>query len=317
MVRCKLTVMGVTKEDAGEASQEDEPLKSAVSDALKRAAVHFGIGRYLYYLPRVWAPFDPQKRRFIEQPRLDPAAVRRALALCGVVTEKQDNARQELPSGPLASPAEARANREAPAPESRGDRKATERPPTAQQPRQQASAPTQAAQEARPQRPPVTESSVGNLHCQREGCGATLTRGQHDVSVRSFGKPYCPACQKTQTRTTPEEPAAKAETPAANGREKTPLDNARAAYMVKLHEKFGAIKDPQRYAIEAVLLGMNAPLQAGSKADWQPQDWDWMRDKLREIDKDDVLRAAEQLVNDNRNLEPAPAAHANYSGLRS
>jgi hypothetical protein len=62
---------------------------------------------------------------------------------------------------------------------------------------------------------------------------------------------------------------------------------------------------------------MNVPLQAGSKADWQPQDWDWMRDKLREIDKDDVLRAAEQLVNDNRNLEPAPAAHTNYSGLRS
>lgn len=88
MVRGKLTVHGVTKEDAGEAAQEDEPLKSAVSDTLKRCAVMFGIGRYLYYLPRVWAPFDPQKRRFIEQPRLDPAAVTRAvrLASAGLVT---------------------------------------------------------------------------------------------------------------------------------------------------------------------------------------------------------------------------------------
>lgn len=89
MVRGKLTVLGVTKCDAGEAGQEDEPLKSAVSDALKRCAVHHGIGRYLYYLPRVCAPFDPQKRRFIDKPRLDPAAVRRALALCGVAATPQ------------------------------------------------------------------------------------------------------------------------------------------------------------------------------------------------------------------------------------
>src|SRR4051812_16617957 len=34
MVKGRLTVLGVTKCDAGEAAQEDEPLKSAVSDAL-------------------------------------------------------------------------------------------------------------------------------------------------------------------------------------------------------------------------------------------------------------------------------------------
>src|SRR5919199_1315635 len=84
MVKGRLTVLGVTKCDAGEAAGEDEILKSAVSDALKRCAVHFGIGRYLYYLPRTWAPFDAQKRRFVEPPRLDPAAVQRALAICGI-----------------------------------------------------------------------------------------------------------------------------------------------------------------------------------------------------------------------------------------
>jgi hypothetical protein len=65
MVRGRLTVLGVTKCDAGESGGEDEPLKSAVSDALKRAAVHFGIGRYLYSLPKVWGEYDAQKKRFV------------------------------------------------------------------------------------------------------------------------------------------------------------------------------------------------------------------------------------------------------------
>ncbi len=47
-IECRLTVFGVTKADCGQADPEDEPWKSAYSDAFKRAAVHFGIGRYLY-----------------------------------------------------------------------------------------------------------------------------------------------------------------------------------------------------------------------------------------------------------------------------
>ena len=53
-VRCRLTVLGVTKEDVG----EGDTLKAAFSDALKRAAVKFGIGRYLYSLPKTWAALD-------------------------------------------------------------------------------------------------------------------------------------------------------------------------------------------------------------------------------------------------------------------
>jgi hypothetical protein len=48
-------VLGVTKSSIGQgqdpekAKQEDvEKVKAAVSDALKRCAVHFGIGRFLY-----------------------------------------------------------------------------------------------------------------------------------------------------------------------------------------------------------------------------------------------------------------------------
>src|SRR5439155_10124683 len=82
-VKGRLTVLGVTKCDAGEAAAEDEPLKAAVSDALKRCAVHFGVARYLYYLPQTWVPYDAQKRRFTETPRLAAGAVERALAVWG------------------------------------------------------------------------------------------------------------------------------------------------------------------------------------------------------------------------------------------
>ncbi|WP_279232354.1 Rad52/Rad22 family DNA repair protein [Thermus albus] len=51
-VKCRLTVLGVTKEDVG----EGDTLKAAFSDALKRAAVKFGIGRYLYRLEKTWVP---------------------------------------------------------------------------------------------------------------------------------------------------------------------------------------------------------------------------------------------------------------------
>jgi len=70
-VKCTLTVLGVSKEDVG----EGDSLKAAFSDALKRAAVKFGVGRYLYRLPKVWADLD--ERGNIK----DPEAVKRALLI--------------------------------------------------------------------------------------------------------------------------------------------------------------------------------------------------------------------------------------------
>ncbi len=72
-VKGRLTVLGLTRCDAGEASREEEPLKSAVSDALKRCAVHFGIGRSLYDTPPQWFGYDQGQRRWTEQPRLPGA----------------------------------------------------------------------------------------------------------------------------------------------------------------------------------------------------------------------------------------------------
>lgn len=50
-VVCRLTVLGVTREGVGQiasSSLDDKYAKAAFSDALKRAAVDFGIGAYLY-----------------------------------------------------------------------------------------------------------------------------------------------------------------------------------------------------------------------------------------------------------------------------
>lgn len=48
---------------AGGAGDTDiEAEKGAISDAFKRAAVLFGIGRYLYELPNVWVEIDERKQ---------------------------------------------------------------------------------------------------------------------------------------------------------------------------------------------------------------------------------------------------------------
>lgn len=63
----------VTKVDVGSPSEqpdEHDRVKAAFSDALKRAAVKFGIGRYLYRLPSSWCDYDPQKRQFRQPPQL-------------------------------------------------------------------------------------------------------------------------------------------------------------------------------------------------------------------------------------------------------
>lgn len=50
---------------AGGAGDTDiEAEKGAISDAFKRAAVLFGIGRYLYELPNEWVPIEPYGRSY-------------------------------------------------------------------------------------------------------------------------------------------------------------------------------------------------------------------------------------------------------------
>ncbi|HEX9414819.1 MAG TPA: Rad52/Rad22 family DNA repair protein [Ktedonobacterales bacterium] len=57
VARGRLSLHGVSKDDIGTASQW-EASKGCASDALKRAAVQWGVARYLYALPVVWVTLD-------------------------------------------------------------------------------------------------------------------------------------------------------------------------------------------------------------------------------------------------------------------
>jgi hypothetical protein len=63
----------ITKADVGSTSEQPDAgdrLKAAYSDALKRAAVAFGVGRYLYRLQSQWVDYDPVKKRIVGTPQL-------------------------------------------------------------------------------------------------------------------------------------------------------------------------------------------------------------------------------------------------------
>lgn len=94
----------VSKSDAA-GDSEVEAEKGAVSDAFKRAAVKWGIGRYLYDMPAPWVPCESydiggKKKfsKFTEDPwkyvknAPDPAAPKRALY---IAVEKELNATKD------------------------------------------------------------------------------------------------------------------------------------------------------------------------------------------------------------------------------
>lgn len=60
-LRCRINGDWIAKTD-GAGSTDVEGDKGAISDALKRAAVQFGIGRYLYSLPSPWVEIDQYGR---------------------------------------------------------------------------------------------------------------------------------------------------------------------------------------------------------------------------------------------------------------
>jgi hypothetical protein len=77
-LRLRLGEEWITKMDVGGPSEqpdEGDRRKAAFSDALKRAAVKFGIGRYLYRLPSQWVDYDPHKRQFVRTPTLPANAL--------------------------------------------------------------------------------------------------------------------------------------------------------------------------------------------------------------------------------------------------
>jgi hypothetical protein len=72
-LRLRIGEQWISKTDVGGQSEQPDGgdrTKAAFSDALKRAAVKFGVGRYLYRLPAQWCDYDPHKRQFVRTPTL-------------------------------------------------------------------------------------------------------------------------------------------------------------------------------------------------------------------------------------------------------
>jgi hypothetical protein len=77
-LRLRLGDEWITKMDIGGPSEqpdEGDRRKAAFSDALRRAAVKFGIGHYLYRLPNHWVDYDLRKRQFLKTPALPAYAL--------------------------------------------------------------------------------------------------------------------------------------------------------------------------------------------------------------------------------------------------
>jgi hypothetical protein len=105
----------ITKEDVGGQSEqpdEGDRRKAAFSDALKRAAVKFGIGRYLYRLKAQWVDYDPQKRRILGTPQMvvddkAPAGTRATPAPAATVEEATATPPAKLAAARPAPPKQA------------------------------------------------------------------------------------------------------------------------------------------------------------------------------------------------------------------
>ena len=119
-VFCRLTILGVVREDVGECHKTDRDgqpdenrATTAVAQSFKRACNTFGIGRYLNSLPQIWAEYDGQKRQFNDVPRVVADIYRRAGIRVGGGGGRSNQAEK---SAPVSEPAR-QAPRPAPKPQ--------------------------------------------------------------------------------------------------------------------------------------------------------------------------------------------------------
>lgn len=78
---CRVNGEWITKSDVGALSEqpdEGDRYKAAFSDSLKRSAIHWGIGRYLYEMPFQSHAFDKQRKKFSGNPKMPAAFVPKA-----------------------------------------------------------------------------------------------------------------------------------------------------------------------------------------------------------------------------------------------
>jgi hypothetical protein len=105
-LRLRLGQEWITKVDVGGPSEQPDGgdrMKAAFRDALKRAAVKFGVGRYLYRLPSQWLDYDLKRRQFQETPALPAWAMPNGKKETRKLHSPQPTPRQ--PSMPQSPPA--------------------------------------------------------------------------------------------------------------------------------------------------------------------------------------------------------------------
>lgn len=162
-----LTIRGVAKSDVGTASNFEASL-GAVSHALKRAAVMWGIGRYLYDLEKTWIALD--------NGHISDAALARLRASL----PRPDGAQPQKssPARPTASPAAS----ERPQPPQQPTR--PQRPPAPSQ--RDAGRPTDGLDDEGSTNPPATEQqakAIRNL-CDQLGRSVPLYKNTYTAASR-------------------------------------------------------------------------------------------------------------------------------------
>lgn len=102
-VVCTLEICGVIKADVGDFPVEigDRPNENrattATAQAFKRACAQFGLGRYLYALPRMWADYDADQKAFIN-PQGVVTTLYQAAGLGEYLSDTSDHPAQEAPA---------------------------------------------------------------------------------------------------------------------------------------------------------------------------------------------------------------------------
>src|SRR6516225_6807865 len=106
-LRLRLGEEWITKMDVGGPSEqpdEGDRRKAAFSDALKRAAVKFGVGRYLYRLKPMWVDYDTQRKQFAKPPQLPDSALPDKVVLAAPPVKEPAAAKEEsTPAAPAAA----------------------------------------------------------------------------------------------------------------------------------------------------------------------------------------------------------------------
>ena len=102
-VYCEERGEWVSKWDGAENS-DFEPVKGGLSDALKRAAVKWGIGRYLYQMDGVWVEAEKKGKNAVikdsENARLDEIYNKAVTKIFGATATKQEMPAKPKPEAP-------------------------------------------------------------------------------------------------------------------------------------------------------------------------------------------------------------------------